>query len=67
MSPNVVGRIERGVYNPSVSVLEAIAGYLSVPVSALFPDTALLDIWLGLQYEENFPSGWITELRFRRV
>jgi transcriptional regulator with XRE-family HTH domain len=66
-SRNVVGRIERGIYNPSVGVLEAIAKRLGVPVSALFPDTALLDIWLGLQYEENFPSGWITELRWRRV
>jgi hypothetical protein len=48
-------------------MLEAIAKRLGVPVSALFPNTDLLDIWLGLQYEENFPSGWITELRWRRV
>jgi transcriptional regulator with XRE-family HTH domain len=67
LSPNVVGRIERGVYNPSVGVLEDIATVLGVPVYALFLNTDLLDIWLVLQYEENFPSGWITELRWRRV
>ena len=67
LSPNVVGRIERGVYNPSVRVLEDIATVLGVPVYALFLNTAVLDVWLVLQYEEDFPSGWITELRWRRV
>lgn len=67
LSPNVVGRIERGVYNPSLRVLEDIATVLDIRVFALFLNTDLLDIWLGLQHEENFPSGWITELRWRRV
>lgn len=67
LSPNVVGRIERGVYNPSVKVLEDIATALGVPVRVLFPNIDRLDIWVGLHYKENFPSGWITELRWPRV
>ena len=67
LSPNVVGRIERGVYNPSVRVLEDIATILGVPVRVLFPNSDVLGIWPGLQIKENLPSGWITELRWRRV
>jgi DNA-binding XRE family transcriptional regulator len=67
LSPNVVGRIERGVYNPSVKVLEDIATVLGIPVRALFPNTDVLDIWPGLHYRDNFPSGWITELHWPRV
>lgn len=33
-----VGRIERGEENMTISVLEAIAGALQVPVSALFQE-----------------------------
>jgi transcriptional regulator with XRE-family HTH domain len=66
-SPNIVGRLERGVYNPSLGMLEAIAKRLGAPVYALFLNTDLLDIWVGLHDEENFPSGLITELRWRRV
>ena len=34
--PNVIGRIERGVYNPSVLVLFAIATTLDVELDELF-------------------------------
>jgi len=34
--PNVVGRIERGIYNPSVLVLNAIATKLNASVLELF-------------------------------
>jgi transcriptional regulator with XRE-family HTH domain len=34
--PNVVGRIERGIYNPSVLVLNAIATKLNTSVLELF-------------------------------
>lgn len=34
--PNVVGRIERGIYNPSVMVLYAIAVKLNVSLPELF-------------------------------
>ena len=34
--PNVVGRIERGIYNPSVLVLHAIAAKLNTSVLELF-------------------------------
>jgi transcriptional regulator with XRE-family HTH domain len=33
--PNVVGRLERGIYNPSVLKLLAIAGALRVPLRDL--------------------------------
>ena len=33
---NVIGRIERGVYNPSILVLHAIASRLGVSLSELF-------------------------------
>lgn len=33
---NVIGRIERGVYNPSILVLHAIATRLGVSLSQLF-------------------------------
>jgi transcriptional regulator with XRE-family HTH domain len=33
--PNVVGRLERGVYNPTVLKLLAIAGALRVPLREL--------------------------------
>ena len=67
LSPNVVGRIERGIYNPTIVVLYAIATRLGIRVTDLFPNTDLLDVWLGLQREDNFPTSWITELRWRRV
>jgi len=34
--PNVVGRIERGIYNPSVLILDAIAMKLNPSVLELF-------------------------------
>ena len=34
--PNVVGRIERGIYNPSVMILYAIAVKLNTSVLELF-------------------------------
>jgi transcriptional regulator with XRE-family HTH domain len=34
--PNVVGRIERGIYNPSVLILDAIAMKLNASVLELF-------------------------------
>ena len=34
--PNVVGRIERGIYNPSVLVLYAIAAKLNTSLLELF-------------------------------
>jgi transcriptional regulator with XRE-family HTH domain len=34
--PNVVGRIERGIYNPSVLILDAIAAKLNTSVLELF-------------------------------
>jgi transcriptional regulator with XRE-family HTH domain len=67
LSPNVVGRIERGIYNPTIVVLHAIATRLGIRVTDLFPNTDILDIWLGLQRQDNFPTAWITELRWRRV
>jgi transcriptional regulator with XRE-family HTH domain len=67
LSPNVVGRIERGIYNPTIVVLYAIATRLGIRVTDLFPNTDFLDVWLGLQREDNFPTSWITELRWRRV
>jgi transcriptional regulator with XRE-family HTH domain len=42
LSPNVVGRIERGIYNPTVVVLDAIATRLGVRVPDLFPNTDFL-------------------------
>jgi XRE family transcriptional regulator, regulator of sulfur utilization len=33
--PNVVGRIERGIYNPTVMTLEAIAGALGTSIVEL--------------------------------
>ena len=33
---NVVGRLERGKYNPTVDTLASIAAKLSVPLSELF-------------------------------
>jgi transcriptional regulator with XRE-family HTH domain len=67
LSPNVVGRIERGIYNPTIVVVYAIATRLGIRVTDLFPNTDFLDVWLGLQREDNFPTSWITELRWRRV
>jgi transcriptional regulator with XRE-family HTH domain len=67
LSPNVVGRIERGIGNPTIVVLHAIATRLGIRVEDLFPNTDYLDIWLGLQREDNFPTAWITELRWRCV
>ncbi len=67
LSPNVVGRIERGIGNPTIVVLHAIATRLGIRVTDLFPNTDFLDVWLGLQRDDNFPTAWITELRWRRV
>ena len=39
LSPNVVGRIERGVYNPTIVVLHAIATRLEIRITDLFPNT----------------------------
>jgi transcriptional regulator with XRE-family HTH domain len=36
---NVVGRLERGQYNPTVLVLQAIASKLNVSLSELFAST----------------------------
>jgi len=33
--PNLIGRLERGIYNPTVSKLLAIAGALDVPLRRL--------------------------------
>jgi len=44
VSENVVGGIERGVYNPSVVVLYAIAGRLKVNLSALFSGAEALGL-----------------------
>jgi transcriptional regulator with XRE-family HTH domain len=33
--PNVIGRIERGAYNPSIRTLEAIAGALNTSIVEL--------------------------------
>jgi transcriptional regulator with XRE-family HTH domain len=59
LSPNVVGRIERGIYNPTIVVLHAIATRFGIRVTDLFPNTDFP--------EEKFPTAWITELRWRRV
>jgi DNA-binding XRE family transcriptional regulator len=67
LSENVVGRIERGTYNPTIVVLYALATRLGIRITDLFPNTGLIDAWPGLQHHENFPTGWITELRWRRV
>ena len=34
--PNVIGRLERGIYNPTVTVLSAIAAQLKTPLHELF-------------------------------
>jgi transcriptional regulator with XRE-family HTH domain len=34
--PNVVGRLERGEYNPTVSLLRLLVGPLGVAISELF-------------------------------
>ena len=34
--PNVIGRLERGIYNPTVTVLSAIAVQLKTPLHELF-------------------------------
>ncbi len=44
VSANVVGGIERGVYNPSVVILYAIAGRLKVNLSALFSGAEALGL-----------------------
>jgi transcriptional regulator with XRE-family HTH domain len=67
LSPNVVGRIERGIYNPTIVVLHAIATRLGIRLTDLLPNTDFPDVWLELRREDNFPSAWITELRWRRV
>ena len=67
LSPNVVGRIEIGIYNPTIVVLHAIATRLGVRVADLLSNTDFPDIWPGLQRDNNFPTGWVTELRWRRV
>ena len=36
-SPNVVGLIERGIYNPTVVMLDAITTRLGIHISELFP------------------------------
>ncbi len=67
LSQNVVGRIERGIYNPTIVVLHAIATRLGIRVADLLQDTDNLDTWRGLQRADNFPLALITELRWRRV
>ena len=67
LSPNVVGRIERGVYNPTIVVLHAIATRLEIRITDLFPNTHFGKSWSRLESPENFPTSWITELRWRRV
>ena len=44
VSENVVGGIERGVYNPSVVVLYAIAGRLGLRLSMLFSGAEALGL-----------------------
>src|SRR5260370_14325488 len=65
LSPNVVGRIERGIYNPTIVVLYAIATRLGIRVTDLFPNTDFLDVWLCLQRQDNFPTACIPELLWR--
>jgi transcriptional regulator with XRE-family HTH domain len=38
--PNVVGRLERGIYNPTVKILLAIAVELNTPLQELFAGAA---------------------------
>ena len=38
--PNVIGRLERGIYNPTVTVLSAIAVQLKTPLHELFAGAA---------------------------
>ena len=38
--PNVIGRLERGIYNPTVTVLSAIAVQLKAPLHELFAGAA---------------------------
>ena len=38
--PNVIGRLERGIYNPTVTVLSAIAVELKTPLHELFAGAA---------------------------
>jgi DNA-binding XRE family transcriptional regulator len=40
---NVIGRLERGTYNPSVLVLQAIASKLNVTLQDLFASAAKRD------------------------
>jgi len=37
---NVIGRIERGIFNPSILALRAIAGMLDIPLHELFVTAA---------------------------
>ena len=57
LSPNIVGLIERGVYNPTIVVLDAIATRLGIRIADLFPDTDFPGRELRLQHEGNFPSA----------
>ena len=56
LSQNVVGRIERGIYNPTIVVLHAIATRLGIPVTDLLQHTELPDALPGLQRADNFHS-----------
>jgi DNA-binding XRE family transcriptional regulator len=66
-SQNVVGLIERGIYNPTVVMLTDIAMSLGIPPGHLLTNIDSLQSWLGLDNIGNFPTGCITELRWRRV
>jgi DNA-binding XRE family transcriptional regulator len=57
LSPNLVGLIERGIYNPTIVVLHAIATRLDIRVKDLFPDTGFSGREIGLQHENNFPTA----------
>ena len=55
LSPNVVGRIERGVYNPTIVVLHAISTRLDVRVTDLFPDTDSSG-WAHIAFSQDSPN-----------
>ena len=67
LSQNMVGRIERGVHNPTIVVLHALAVRLGITISDLTINIDSLKSWPGLQNQNSFPTAWVTELRWRRV
>jgi transcriptional regulator with XRE-family HTH domain len=41
--PNVIGRLERGIYNPSILTLQSVATMLNVALAELFASAARRD------------------------